>query len=57
MKKVVQDCAEQELKIDFEYPRDIESTHTGKHPFLRQHLNLEDLSSAKETHETGTAKQ
>jgi phenylacetate-CoA ligase len=57
MKEVIRECAEQGLKIDFEYPHDIESTHTGKHPFLKQHLNLEDLSSAKETHETGTAEQ
>ena len=57
MKEVIRECAEQGLKIDFEYPHHIESTHTGKQPFFRQHLNLEDLSSAKETHETGTAKQ
>jgi len=57
MKEVIRGCAGQGLTIDFEYPCDIESTHTGKRPFLRQHLNLEDLSSAKETHETGTAKQ
>jgi phenylacetate-CoA ligase len=57
MKQAIHECAGQGLKIGFEYPRDIESTHTGKHPFLRQHLNLEDFSSAKETYETGTAKQ
>ena len=57
IKQVIQKCAGQGLKIGFEYPRDIESTHTGKHPFLRQYLNLEDFSSAKETYETGTAKQ
>jgi phenylacetate-CoA ligase len=40
IKQVIQKCVGNGLNITFEYPDDIEPTPIGKHPFLKQHLDL-----------------
>lgn len=56
IKQVIQKCVGNGLNITFEYPDDIEPTHSGKHTFLKQHLNLNDLDQKRGAYETGVAK-
>jgi hypothetical protein len=44
------------LNITFEYPDDIEPTRNGKHPFLKQHLNLNSLDQKRGPYEAGVTK-
>ncbi len=56
IKQVIQRCVGHGLSATFEYPPDIEPTPTGKHPFLKQHLDLRDLNEKRRTNETGITK-
>lgn len=56
IKQVIQKCVGKGLNITFEYPNDIEPTRNGKHTFLKQHLNLNNLDQKRGTYETGFTK-
>jgi phenylacetate-CoA ligase len=56
MKQVMQRCVGNGLNTTFEYPHDIEPTRSGKHPFLKQYLNLNSLNQKRRTNETGVTK-
>jgi phenylacetate-CoA ligase len=56
MKQVIQKCVGHGLAITFEYPDDIEPTRNGKHTFLKQHLNLNNLDQKRRIYETGVTK-
>lgn len=57
IRQVMQRCVGNGLNITFEYPDDIEPTRSGKHPFLKQHLNLNSLNQKRGVYETGITKQ
>jgi phenylacetate-CoA ligase len=56
MKQVMQRCVGKGLNVTFEYPDDIKPTRSGKHTFLKQHLNLNSLDQKRGTYEAGVAK-
>jgi len=56
IRQVIQKCVRRGLMVTSEYPDDIEPTSSGKHPFLKQHLDLNHLNLKKGIYETGVAK-
>lgn len=55
MKQVIQGCVGPGLNTTFEYPQDIEPTRSGKHAFLKQHLDIKNLKEERRTNETSFA--
>lgn len=56
IRQVIEKCVGHGLAITFEYPDDIEPTRNGKHPFLKQQVNLNTLNKKRGTNETSVTK-